>query len=90
MAIADSTTHVLQLLVEAIKEGKAALVEVRERETGQPYTLLCLATQDAKNYQFFPVAIMIEGYDPFERFQPPAGGKVINVSSTQGGGNAVH
>lgn len=70
MAIAPGHKANFASLQRAFKAGHVCLLEVTEEATGEKKTALCAVNQDNGEYEFVPMAIMVDG-NPYELYLPP-------------------
>lgn len=63
----------LATILRAARDGRLALLEVRERATGETRVALVAVGGDGTSFEFTPFALMIDG-NPFELLDPPAPG----------------
>ena len=78
--IAEGHKANFETLLRAARGDDLALMEVRERATGETRVALVAVNQigeegDAEEFEFVPLALMVDG-DPCEMYDPPdpAGG----------------
>src|SRR5690348_8856413 len=57
-------------IVKAAKAGDLALLETQDAVTGQKVAALVAVNFDGKDFEFVPLARMIEG-NPYEQLNPP-------------------
>ena len=62
-----SNFHTLERAMEA---GRACLMDARRKSDGKSVALICALNQSEGQYEFVPLAVMIEG-NPYELFEPP-------------------
>ena len=71
MAISEGHRANYQTLLRAAADGNLALMECRDRLTGQPITVLCAVQTDGEDIEFVPFAKLFDG-NPYDEVDPPA------------------
>ena len=76
MSIPQHVTENFKTLSHNFEDGRVALVETTEKETGHPYYLICMVNNypdcpKDQQIEFVPVAAMLLDI-PYERFENPA------------------
>lgn len=68
--IPESTATNFQTILSANSTDRLCLVRVFDTLLAKDTTVICAINQIDKEFEFVPLAIMIEE-NPFERFEPP-------------------
>jgi Family of unknown function (DUF6117) len=70
MALKEADTINFDTLMKAIKDGNCALVEVKDRATGEYRAAVCAVGRLGGDYAITPFAVMVWD-DPFQMFIDP-------------------
>jgi len=60
----------LETLKRAVANGDVALMEVKDKVTGELVDAICAVSFDGTEYTMSPLAFMVRE-NPYERFEPP-------------------
>lgn len=57
-------------MLRAAANNDLALMECKDKKTGESVKVVCMVSRDGEDYIFMPVAKLFDG-DPFEELEPP-------------------
>lgn len=71
MAIPKGAKANFATLQRAIRDGNCALMECKDKKTGETVDVVCAAVRTSNGgAEFTPLAVMVRE-NPYERFEPP-------------------
>lgn len=70
MALRKGDKANYETLLRAAKSGDLALISAIRKADGAKVALVCAVNRDDEDYQFVPLAVMVEG-NPYEAFEDP-------------------
>lgn len=70
MKINKSVKKNFETMCKAVIADDVCIMDAREIRTGKSVVLVCAVNKTGKEYEFVPIAVMIDG-NPYEMYEPP-------------------
>jgi len=78
MAIKAHDQEKFDALCEAARDGRLALLQCEDKETGEYRAVICIVDDSGDDYQMEPLGHLVNG-NPFEQYKPPGEPKEIVI-----------